>query len=177
MDQRLVNIIRDYKKRKQNDPDSWVEHAKNQKNLSAAIKVSALSVNERGKRNPHQRFATRWIPTALNDFASELSKFEVEIKKAKTFDQIHDIVSKVKIKGISDLAIYDTAMRIGMYREIPPDKIFLHAGTRRGAEKILGRIDRPFILAKELPVEFHNIPCWQIEDILCIYKHILKPTT
>lgn len=57
-----------------------------------------------------------------------------DIMTATTFDQILQIVTKCKVKGFGELSIYDTSIRIAKFKDIEPDKVYLHAGTRKGFE-------------------------------------------
>jgi hypothetical protein len=69
--------------------------------------------------------------------------------------------------------IYDTAVRIGAKLDMSPDRVYLHAGTRAGA-RVLGlewRADSVELSA--LPSAFRGLPGFEVEDILCIYKHDL----
>jgi len=77
------------------------------------------------------------------------------------------------VKGVGELTIYDTANRIGAHLGLKPEHIYLHAGTKKGAEKLLGhRIKAKHINAHDLPPAFQNkaLSNAALEDILCIYK-------
>lgn len=168
--QKIINIIKHYKSWKQENSDTWVEHCKNQEKLVDAIAYAALAENHLGKRNGHQR---RLKKINLEKFAGNLIEKEETIQKATSFDKLLKIVEECKINGIGKLACYDTAHRIGKKIGLHPEFIYLHAGTKKGAEKILGkRLSQKFIHRTELPNPFHNknLSNDEIEDILCIYK-------
>jgi hypothetical protein len=168
---KIRNIIKHYKKWKQKNLDTWVEHCKNQEKLEDAIIYAALAENHLGKRNNHQR---RLKKLNLEKFAANLIDKKSDIQKAKSFDELLIIVENCKIKGIGKLACYDTAQRIGANIKLFPEYIYLHAGTKIGAEIILGRrLKEKFINRTDLPNPFHNenLTNAEIEDILCIYKN------
>jgi len=108
--------------------------------------------------------------------SKHLQSQKKRLHDADNFDTLFRIINNVgsKIDGIGDMLIYDAAERIGEYLSLSPDKIYLHAGTREGAEKILGEIDGSTI-KKEMfpePIRSSNLSCADIESMLCMYKDI-----
>lgn len=167
------NIIDHYRRWRNQNPDTWIDYTIQQPDIPSAIKVAAKSVNKEGKRNNHQR---RLKKKAIDDFTEKLIHKVEEIKKAKSFDDLMYIVESCKVKGIGKLACYDTANRIGYKIGVSPNKIYLHAGTKKGAERLLGRKLMINSIGKnELPEPFINseLDCAELEDILCIYKAVL----
>ena len=77
------------------------------------------------------------------------------------------------ILGIGELYIYDTSMRLGAYLGFLPTKVYLHAGTRKGA-KALGFTNSDALEISELPTEFGRLDPHEVEDVLCIFKDELK---
>lgn len=75
------------------------------------------------------------------------------------------------IKNIGELTEYDIAFRIGKSLGKCPDKVYLHAGTREGAEKLKeARIRAKSLLRGDLE-EFDYLadtPICQIENFLCV---------
>lgn len=92
-----------------------------------------------------------------------------------TFEELFEEVEKLKIKGIGDLTIYDTATMIGAPNGIYPQKVYLHAGAAIGA-KALGVkgavVDKSVFVA--LCPAFDKLTPMQIEDFLCIFKSHLQ---
>jgi hypothetical protein len=93
------------------------------------------------------------------------------IKDVKDFDELFVLIDKLlrPVKGIGELYIYDTSLRIGSYLGHMPKKVYLHSGTRIGARK-LGYKNKYVIEMDELPEEFQHLEPFEVEDILCIYK-------
>lgn len=89
-----------------------------------------------------------------------------------SFDELHQRVEQTigSIERIGELAVYDTALRVGAFLGIEPELVYLHRGTRDGARAlVLGR-GRTSLRVDELPAEFSRLRPYEIEDCLCIYK-------
>jgi hypothetical protein len=142
-------------------------------NIEEAIEKAVLVFNE---KVPH--FNHRWNlknhPEVPQKVASILLKLTAEIQSRRNFDDLHEFIkSKIwHIPFVGELYCYDTAFRIGISKDIYPDKIYLHAGTRKGAmslgiykkgKEVLEKSE----LLKKYP-EFKNMKAYQIEDFLCI---------
>ena len=93
------------------------------------------------------------------------------------FDELHTTIESIikEIPRIGELAVYDISVCIGHHQTpvILPDEVYLHAGSRTGAERALGRKIR----SGHIPVSsFSGIPALsgmsalEIEDYLCIHK-------
>lgn len=80
----------------------------------------------------------------------------------------------IRIKGIGDLTVYDTAVRIGYSFGLHPEKVYIHRGAKTGAKNLLGRKavhGRKFLYMHELPIEFQSLTPMEVENCLCIYKN------
>jgi hypothetical protein len=162
------SIIRAYKRR--NLPKALVElnYFRDLPNFNICIDKAALAIDHRGKRYRHQtRFSKVTLLTA-RDILLDNAK---SIKEVKNFDELICLIGNIleSVKGIGELYIYDTSLRIGSYLGYLPKKVYLHSGTRKGARK-LGYKNRYVIEMKELPNEFQYLEPFEVEDILCIYK-------
>lgn len=169
MSQKLENIINQYKRLKGKYPDTWIEHCKNQKSLQKAIYVAAMSLNDLGKRHPHQY---RLKKEDMQIFEENILSSISNIKRAQNFDSLFKIVEQSAPKGIGELMIYDATVRIGAFLNLSPDKIYIHAGTKTGLHKLIGKFKGKTINKSQLPEPFKssNLGCYELEDVLCIYK-------
>jgi hypothetical protein len=172
---RLTEIIKLYKKNYGADSDGCILYAKNQKTLANAIKISTSSIDEDGNKHGHQNRIPHLVLELWND--AVLQKLS-SLKKVKSFDEILCILRLARIHGIGELTIYDTASRIGAFLNLFPNKIYLHAGTKIGAKNLLGKVSANYILKTDLPKQFRrsDLACWEIEDILCIFKDVINPS-
>jgi hypothetical protein len=143
----------------------WFE----QLTLREAIQTAALATNSRGKRYSHQR---RIIKVALEEAKHILLSNEGFLSNCITFDELFLAIDTLlrPVYGLGELYIYDTTLRIGANLGLLPAKVYLHAGTRVGAEAIGFTSDLATIEISNLPKEFQQLEAYEIEDVLCIYK-------
>lgn len=168
-DGKLKEIITHYKFQKSCNQEPWIQHTLNQPNLRKAIEIAAQCINEDNKRHPHQYRIPLKVLHATKD---ELLLLIGKIKKAQSFDELYNLFITLDVYGLGELTRYDIATRIGAFLNLYPDRIYLHAGTRVGATRLLGKINKPYLLKSDLPKPFQirSLSCAEIEDILCIYK-------
>ena len=167
---KLERIIKHYKLKSKKQIDSLILFSIAQKTLKEAIEVAAKSVDENNKVHFHQR---RVEKPELNSFAARLILIESEINSAETFDEIYEIINSKKNEYITELTVYDVAQRIGAFKNIYSDKIYLQSGTKVGAENLLGKLgDSKFLNREDLPSPFQrpDFTLADIEEILFQYK-------
>jgi hypothetical protein len=104
--------------------------------------------------------------------AAERRLLGVELSRLRRFHELHSKVLDTigPIRGIGELMVYDTSLRIGARLELSPDFIYLHAGTRVGARELGldGRL--PFVRTTDVPVPLRRLRPHEIEDFMCIFK-------
>ena len=129
------------------------------------------------KLHSHQN--VRNVPKAYPEVYKRLKDY-VPSRPDLTFEQLHDeINSKIRdIMYIGDLAVYDISLRIGwnLPKRIKPERlVYMHQGTRVGAELLLGREvkTKPVSLEELKDVVAPLTESHHIEDFLCLYhiKH------
>lgn len=149
-------------------------HTNNINNLINFENIVNDAIFPNGKKDNHQ---SRIPIDKLQSYGDEILLWEKSIINCENFDDILEIVSNIKIKGIGILTKYDVAYRIGEKLKIFPDKVYLHAGTKQGALQ-LGLIKKysrkRYLTCNELPEWLLVLKPYQIEDFLCIYKN--EPT-
>lgn len=168
-EQKIKNIIKHYKSYRDLYPDTWIEWCKSQSSLINAIKTAALCINHENKRHPHQY---RIPQKSLDELFIYLRARKGKIQDSKNFQELFEVVNSLEVFMIGDLTKYDVAHRIGEFLGIYPDKVFIHSGTKIGAERLIGKIMTRTISVSQLPKIFSEseLTCIEIEDILCIYK-------
>lgn len=167
---KLERIIKHYKLKSRKQIDNLILFCMAQKTLKEAIEVAAKSIDENDKVHFHQR---RVEKSVLDGFAERLILCETSIVSSHSFEDIYTIVNSAKNEYIPELTIYDVAQRIGAFKNIYSDKIYLQSGTKIGAENLLGSLgDKKFLLRDELPSPFQHpdFTLADIEDILFQYK-------
>lgn len=143
-----------------------------QPTLGEAIHLAALAINSKGKRYSHQR---RLSKTVLEQARDTVLKNEKAIEACQSFDDLLDLLEQLlaSVKGLGELYIYDTALRIGTKIGLLPERVYLHAGTRVGT-KALGFDGKAKALeVSQLPDWLHQLQPHEIEDVLCIFKEKL----
>lgn len=140
-----------------------------------AITRAALAQLPSGKRHPHQ------YRTPFESLAQSRERLLANLpalRAATTFDQVFDLVNALirPIPKIGELAVYDTALRIGARFSLEPTKVYVHAGTRTGARALGFDSGRHVIEMDELPEPIRRLSAREAEDLLCRYKDELGRT-
>jgi hypothetical protein len=166
----LNAVVRHYKQkfRERAEQELGTFHA--EKTLEDAIRRAALAEDPGGKRYAHQWRRER---EDLERSAAKLATRAAEIASASDFASLFQIVRSAvhHLRGIGELYIYDTALRIGAKKNALPKLVYLHAGTRKGAKALgIDVEDVPALFKFELPQELRELEAHEIEDVLCIYK-------
>ena len=150
--------------------DDQLDWFRRQPSLDAAVIIAARAIDRRGKRFRHQ---TRIKRAALAEAERLLLENFDALRDSRSFHELwlHIKHALAHVAGLGELYIYDTALRIGAYRKLSPDRVYLHAGTRTGAKRFGFNInDREWLDVSTFPSPLSDLPPNEIEDILCIYK-------
>jgi len=169
----LRAIVKAYIKNNRPNTLEELNWYREQPDLRSAIEYAALAINRKGKRHHHQcRLQNTTLQQARNIHLANMDAIE----QTKDFDQLIGLFDVIlgPVHRIGELYIYDTALRIGAKANLLPKQVYLHAGTRDGA-KALGISKKAKVVEPaSLPAEFKELEPYGIEDVLCIYKDILK---
>jgi hypothetical protein len=143
----LDEIVSDYIREYRNAAGEEMRDFENERSPSAAIRRAALCQWQDGKRHPHQQ---RIPATLLEQVEARLQVIRQRLAKAADFASLHKLVKEEvgSIKGVGPLTVYDISHRIGTHFSKPPERVYLHAGTRIGARafRITGDSFDPKIL-------------------------------
>jgi hypothetical protein len=138
--------------------------------LLERVQNAALARTASGRKHKHQ---WRIPPALLSQFAERLIARLAEISRAKSFAHLLAVVDLAKLKGISELTVYDTALRIGAGQLLEPEEVYLHAGTRKGAMRLGLNVNRQSIPRAEIPSALTGLSPSEVEDLLCSYADYL----
>lgn len=165
----LDNIIAHYLANYSDNADRELRFYRRQRTLDNALDHAALARLPSGKRAHHQRRLSSTTLTAAYNAIKRCA-----FNECSNFHELFCLVDETvrQIDGIGELYVYDTALRIGAFLRLSPDRVYLHAGVRVGA-RALGFTGGDYILCSDLPDEFLALLPHQIEDCLCIYKREL----
>ena len=170
----LAAILKDYVRRHRHKTIRELRYFRNRPSLEAAITDAGLAQwfdGDRYKRYSHQRRIPR---AALETATKRLHR--AALGDARSFD---DLITRVAnavrpIRGLGELYIYDTALRLGGHLRLVPREVYLHAGTRRGAQALGLDPRSDSLLPNQLPPVLRRLRPHKIEDLLCIYKDWLR---
>ncbi len=141
--------------------------------LSETIRFAANAIRKDGKRHDHQR---RIPGSALARLGRKLLAIEQNVQVSKSFADLLKLIKEAakNLKHIGELAIYDTALRIGAKLGQYPQEVYLHAGTRKGAVVLGIDPSQDSVAPSSFRPEFKQLKPYEIEDVLCIYKSDLQ---
>jgi hypothetical protein len=170
----LAAIVKDYVLRHRHKTIRELRYFRSLPSLEAAISDAGLARRLDGgryKRDSHQRR----IPGPVLEIATKRLR-RASLGDARSFaDLIERVARAVRpVHGVGELYIYDTAFRLGGHLRLLPRQVYLHAGTRLGAQ-VLGLDPRSAsVPLNQLPPALRRLRPHEIEDVLCIYKDWLR---
>jgi hypothetical protein len=99
-----------------------------------------------------------------------------QLSEASDFERIFIVVEQHigPISGAGEMYIYDVAERIGMFRKIYPEKIYLHRGTRVGAVALGCNGNLRSIRVEEIHPDLGALTPSEAESFLCLYERNLR---
>ncbi|CAI4031707.1 Exodeoxyribonuclease V beta chain [Nitrospira tepida] len=161
-------VVQDYIARYRDRANNELASFQMLNSLDEAVERAARAEVDGGRKHDHQ-----WrIPEAvLARAGKELLAKRAQIRKCTGFDSLIELVETTagSIRGFGELAIYDTAVRIGARLGMEPEFVYLHRGTRKGAKALGLASGGKYLKVGELPAEFTKLRPHEIEDCLCIY--------
>jgi hypothetical protein len=166
-------VVDDYIKRGRPIAARELQAYKDKPDIKSAIESAAMALDYRGKRFSHQRRLRRTVlEVAKNTLIANIDAIE----KSEDFDQLFDLIEGLltPLHGVGELYIYDTAAKIGAKLNLMPKLVYLHAGTREGARALGFSGKEKSIEQTRFPQEFLRLEPYEIEDVLCVYKEILR---
>lgn len=169
------DIVDDYIKRYRHRAVEELREYSQLSDLNEVVKRAGLAECLNGKRHDHQR---RIPAQALKEAARALSAKISQLKACRSFHDLFTVIEQTihsrkgtpGIKHIGDLAVYDTALRIGSYLGSEPQHVYLHAGTLEGAHALGLDCRQGKIVPTDLRKPFQRLKPREAEDCLCIYK-------
>jgi hypothetical protein len=166
-------IVHDYRENHEQDANRLLDYYSSLSSYQEAAEVIGLAELPSGKRHPHQR---RLKSEVLQEVHKALLDAESRMGSCSSFEELFDTVRETigEIWGVGELMVYDTANRLGAYFGLEPEAVYLHRGTREGAETIGIDSDRKKVEVSELPEPLQNLRPHELEDCLCIYKDELR---
>ncbi len=167
----LDRLVDDYQHRFGPGRGDERERYASMSDLQTAIRNAPLARRADQKCESHQR---RIGLAQLKVFEASLQRVGRMIGRCRSFDMLHGIIKQHKTEGIGTLTIYDTAVRIGAYLRLAPERVYLHAGTREGARSLSLDTSTGYLDIEDVPLALRCLTADEIEDFLCIFKESLR---
>lgn len=169
-----AEIVRHFILHKRNKLHDELDWFAGQSSFSKALDEAVHARDRRGKRLSHQRRLVRHvIPAAF----PHLQKVSTQLRHSASFDDLLLHIEKA-LSGIpraGDLYFYDTALRLGAFLGLYPTRVFLQTGARRGALRLSRKHQNRSVPLAEFPVDFRALAPFEMENLLCIYRSVLRP--
>lgn len=165
-------IIQEYRRDHRPFGLKELRHFKRRPDFATALHDAARAIRPDEKVYDHQR---RCGKAALAAFHRALLPVSADLERAQSFGDLYDLIRGVsaRCERIGNLTTYDTALRLGSFMGLRPERVYLHTGTRKGARR-LGLATRGTSLPMDaLPKGMHELEPWEAEDVLCIFKRRL----
>lgn len=171
--QTLADLVADFKRRLgtrgplEHGYLDWVAASPR---LSVAVLRACESKMPNGKRHNHQ---SRIPMETLRAFANRLSNAQNErsMMKCRTFHDLLLLMETCALPGIGPVTQYDVASRLGPFLGLAPERVYLHAGVRQGAEAMgLRTKGKMWLMREELPQELASLTADDCEDFFCVYR-------
>lgn len=147
---------------------AYLDYFQALRSLNDAIRYACQG--KEGKIHIHQH---RVGKEKLGQAQKELQRHAGEIASCATFGEllalVEDRTSSIDRFGI--LAVYDTSLRLGAYRDLWPEIVYLHAGTKKGCKALGVATKCKAIEMARLPKPIRLLEPYQAEDFLCIFKN------
>ena len=162
--------VEEYKKYRRTRIREQLRWFADQPSLALAIEKAALSVDRCDHRMPHQR---RIKHAVLQSAKRKLLGVSAKLQRCADFDELFATVEQTLdgAKGVGPLYLYDVSLRIGGKLGLAPTKVYLHAGAKVGARRLLRISTKSRTIEKSaIPAELRHLAAAEVEDFLCIYK-------
>jgi hypothetical protein len=154
--------------------DPVVDFCKEAKTLTTAIERAVA-----GRRRDGKMFSKgSCVPwDAKTELTKRLLARRDKVVRAKTFEQLYDIVAEASPKGIGYMSKYAVSERIGAYLGIKPEHfLYVHAGPLKGWKRLNGtRAKEGRVPVTDLPPPLRRIELYHVENLLCEYHELLHP--
>jgi hypothetical protein len=167
-----AQIVRDYVARYRPVFQAELAHFSKTQPLQAAIMQAASAQGADGKRLSHQR---RLLKGVIPQASMRLFRVASTLASAPDFASLHDVIEThlMGVRGVGNVYVYDTALRLGAFLGKSPTKVYLHAGSREGAKQILGPRAPMRASVSIFPPPFRNLHPHELENLLCLYRQCL----
>jgi hypothetical protein len=166
----LKAVVEHYKRRYRARANAELDSFRAEPSLEMAVCRAGLVEEPDGTRYDHQRRRTPdELRRGVRNLLRDIAKLEVAVNFGQLIETVHASVGH--LRGLDELYIYDVSLHIGAYKGTLPTRVYLHAGTRKGALALgLDAKKRKALDMFEIPEPLRELEPYEVEDVLCIYK-------
>ena len=144
----------------------YMDWMRESKTWREAVFRAVRSTKPDGKMHNHQ---SRVPMVILLEYGKVLLRSRA--RYCRSFHQLLRVCERSAIKGIGPVTAYDVATRLAAYLRLEPDRVYLHAGVKEGAEALgVKTRGKEFIFVEELPEPLHDLTADEAEDFICVYR-------
>jgi hypothetical protein len=137
-----------------------------------AVKRAWLSRLQNGKMHGHQCRVSPKLVKGLSEALRDKKCPEDFTDFAEVYDWTQSVTHRVK--GLGTMTAYDVARRLGAWLKISPSSVYLHSGTKIGANRL--GIYGDVVALNQFPQEIQSLGSTHAENFLCLYKESLYKT-
>jgi hypothetical protein len=76
----------------------------------------------------------------------------------------------MRLTAFGELTVYDTSLRLGVYLDLWPKRVYLHAGTKKGCKALGVTTNGKTAEIESLPAAIRTLDAYHAEKFLCIFK-------
>ena len=149
----------------------WEDKWWGDKNItwSEAIERAWRSRFDNGKMHGHQCRVAHKLDKGLETSLSD----NIQPNNFNNFESVYSWIKLVtdRVKGLGVTTAYDVARRLGVWLNMQPTMVYLHAAAAEGAKKI--GIKGKIVPLNDFPIEIQKLGATHAENFLCIYKNRL----
>jgi hypothetical protein len=139
---------------------------------AAAVSAVATWRGKGGKVHGRQRRMPRVVKEAAGK-----ALLRAHFARARTFEALLRQVRQAigSVCGVGEVTVYDVALRIGIQRDLLPERVRLHATARESAVLLGLEVSRrSWISCESFPRPLRRLAPWGIERFLSTYREELE---
>ncbi len=131
----LESLVADFRKYHRPNSARETRFFRTMPSIGLAIHHVAMAVDGDDRCFDHQFHI---VQPARRRAKTVLTQSEARILACRSFHELHSLFLELlsPIKGLGEMYIYDASLRMGAYLRLTPDFVYLHRGTRWGAQAL-----------------------------------------
>lgn len=166
----LEDLIEDFHERLGPEGDleaGYIDWMRRAPSLATAVDRAVRSRKPDGKMHNHQ---SRIPLRVLLSYGDRLIR-EFEGQPPWDFHELLSRCTHRAVRGIGPVTAYDVTCRLAAWYDLEPDRVYLHAGVKAGAEALgIQTRGKEWLTMDEFPKAMQGLTPDETEDFLCVYR-------